>query len=50
MHGAGVGAVLVNLAVLAGFAALYLSLGAVPMNEWTVFRLTDDALMRAGRP
>lgn len=28
----------------------YLSLGAVPMNEWTVFRLTDDALMRAGRP
>ena len=28
----------------------YLSLGAVPMNEWTVFRLTGDALVRAGRP
>lgn len=25
----------------------YESLGAVPMNEWTVYRLTDDALVRA---
>jgi GNAT superfamily N-acetyltransferase len=28
----------------------YASLGAVPMGEWTVFRLTGDALARAGRP
>jgi GNAT superfamily N-acetyltransferase len=28
----------------------YTSLGAVPMDEWTVFRLTGDALVRAGRP
>jgi len=28
----------------------YASLGAVPMDEWTVFRLTGDALARAGRP
>jgi GNAT superfamily N-acetyltransferase len=27
--------------------AFYESLGAVPMNEWTVYRLTDDALHRA---
>lgn len=27
----------------------YTSLGAVPMDEWTVFRLTDDALARLGR-
>ena len=27
----------------------YRSLGAVPMDEWTVFRLTDDALTRLGR-
>jgi len=27
----------------------YLSLGAVPMSEWTVFRLTGDALARLGR-
>ncbi|MET9021064.1 GNAT family N-acetyltransferase [Actinopolymorpha sp. NPDC004070] len=27
----------------------YRSLGAVPMEEWTVFRLTDDALARLGR-
>ncbi|GAA4419961.1 GNAT family N-acetyltransferase [Actinokineospora soli] len=26
----------------------YKSLGAVPMDEWTVFRLTDDALQRLG--
>ncbi|MFO0803575.1 MAG: GNAT family N-acetyltransferase [Gemmataceae bacterium] len=25
----------------------YESLGAVPMNEWTVYRLTDEALVRA---
>ena len=27
--------------------AFYRSLGAVPMSEWTVFRLTGDALIRA---
>ncbi|MGM1062954.1 GNAT family N-acetyltransferase [Saccharothrix sp. Mg75] len=27
----------------------YKSLGAVPQDEWTVFRLTDDALTRLGR-
>ncbi|ROP40214.1 L-amino acid N-acyltransferase YncA [Saccharothrix texasensis] len=27
----------------------YKSLGALPMDEWTVFRLTDDALTRLGR-
>jgi GNAT superfamily N-acetyltransferase len=27
----------------------YRKLGAVPMNEWTVYRLTDDALQRAAR-
>jgi GNAT superfamily N-acetyltransferase len=27
----------------------YNKLGAVPMNEWTVYRLTDDALQRAAR-
>ena len=27
----------------------YKSLGAVPMDEWTVFRLTGDALARLGR-
>ena len=26
--------------------AFYRSLGAVPLDEWTVFRLTDDALVR----
>jgi len=26
----------------------YRSLGAVPMDEWTTFRLTGDALLRAG--
>jgi len=26
----------------------YKSLGAVPMDEWTVYRLTDDALTAAG--
>ena len=26
----------------------YKSLGAVPLDEWTVFRLTDDALTRLG--
>jgi hypothetical protein len=25
---------------------LYRSVGARPMHEWTVFRLTDDALAR----
>ena len=29
--------------------AFYKKLGAVPMDEWTVFRLTGDALQRAGR-
>jgi ribosomal protein S18 acetylase RimI-like enzyme len=24
----------------------YRALGAVPMNDWTVYRLTDDALTR----
>ncbi|RCW45351.1 L-amino acid N-acyltransferase YncA [Halopolyspora algeriensis] len=28
----------------------YKSLGAVPMDEWTVFRLTDGALDRLGQP
>ena len=28
----------------------YKAAGAVPMDEWTVFRLTDDALQRFGRP
>ena len=28
----------------------YKSLGAVAMDEWTVFRLTGDALHRLGRP
>ncbi|MEV8094896.1 GNAT family N-acetyltransferase [Kitasatospora sp. NPDC085879] len=28
----------------------YKSLGAVPMDEWTVFRLTDDALAELGAP
>ncbi|GAB7181034.1 GNAT family N-acetyltransferase [Kitasatospora sp. Ki12] len=27
----------------------YKSLGAVPMDEWTVYRLTDEALAAAGR-
>jgi GNAT superfamily N-acetyltransferase len=27
----------------------YKSLDAIPMDEWTVFRLTDDALDRLGR-
>ena len=27
----------------------YRKAGAVPMDEWTVFRLTDDALTRLGR-
>ncbi|MEU9046654.1 MULTISPECIES: GNAT family N-acetyltransferase [unclassified Kitasatospora] len=27
----------------------YKSLGAVPMDEWTVYRLTDEALASAGR-
>lgn len=27
----------------------YESLGAAPMNEWTVYRLTDDALRRAAK-
>lgn len=27
----------------------YRSLGAVPMDEWTMFRLTGDALARVGR-
>ena len=27
----------------------YTSLGAIPMDEWTVFRLTDDALAALGR-
>ncbi|MFD1146607.1 GNAT family N-acetyltransferase [Saccharothrix hoggarensis] len=27
----------------------YKSLGAIPMDEWTVFRLTDDSLTRLGR-
>lgn len=27
----------------------YKSLGAVPMDEWTIFRLTGDALQRLGR-
>ncbi|MEU4740056.1 GNAT family N-acetyltransferase [Actinosynnema sp. NPDC023658] len=27
----------------------YKSLGAIPMDEWTVFRLTDDPLTRLGR-
>ncbi|GAB2982200.1 GNAT family N-acetyltransferase [Saccharothrix stipae] len=27
----------------------YKSLGALPMDEWTVFRLTDDSLTRLGR-
>ena len=27
----------------------YRALGAVPMEEWTVWRLTDDALRRLGR-
>jgi GNAT superfamily N-acetyltransferase len=29
--------------------AFYRSLGAVPLSDWTVFRLTGDALTRAGR-
>ncbi|HZC25654.1 MAG TPA: GNAT family N-acetyltransferase [Actinopolymorphaceae bacterium] len=29
--------------------AFYTSLGAKPMDEWTVFRLTDDALATLGR-
>lgn len=28
----------------------YRSLGAVPMDEWTVNRLTDDALRKLGEP
>ena len=28
----------------------YKSLGAVPMDEWTIFRLTGDALQLLGRP
>lgn len=28
----------------------YKALGAVPMNEWTVFRLTGESLERLGRP
>ena len=28
----------------------YRSLGALPMSEWTVFRLTGDALRRLGSP
>jgi hypothetical protein len=27
----------------------YLSLGATPMDEWTVWRLADDALLELGR-
>ena len=27
----------------------YKKLGAVPMNEWTVYRLTDEALQRAAQ-
>jgi hypothetical protein len=27
---------------------LYKSIGAVPMDEWTVFRLSGDALKRLG--
>lgn len=27
----------------------YKSIGAVPMDEWTVYRLTDEALAEAGR-
>ena len=30
--------------------AFYRRLGAVPMDEWTVFRLTGDALARLGGP
>jgi GNAT superfamily N-acetyltransferase len=29
--------------------AFYKSLGAVPMSEWTIFRLTGAALLNAGR-
>lgn len=29
--------------------AFYKSLGAVPMDEWSVYRLTDDALRNAAR-
>ncbi len=29
--------------------AFYRSLGAVPMDDWTVFRLTDDALQQLAR-
>jgi GNAT superfamily N-acetyltransferase len=29
--------------------AFYRSLGAEPMNEWTVYRLTGDALVRLGQ-
>lgn len=29
--------------------AFYRSLSAIPMSEWTVFRLTGDALVRASR-
>jgi GNAT superfamily N-acetyltransferase len=28
--------------------AFYRGLGALPMDEWTVFRLTDDSLARLG--
>ncbi|SDD22196.1 GNAT family N-acetyltransferase [Actinokineospora iranica] len=28
----------------------YKSIGAVPMDEWTVYRLTDEALAALGRP
>ena len=30
--------------------AFYRSLGALPQDEWTVFRLTDDALTALGTP
>ncbi len=30
--------------------AFYRSLGAVPLIEWTVFRLTGDALVQSARP
>ena len=30
--------------------AFYRKLGAVPMEEWTVFRLTGEALARLGAP
>jgi hypothetical protein len=29
--------------------AFYKSLGAIPMDEWTIFRLTGDALIRLAK-